>query len=205
MKSRLPLVLALVGVFGAGLTSIAIDARADPAGPPPPPPPEDQASPDSPDHFKFSDADRAAFLDARIAALHAGLSLTADQEKLWPPVESALRDFDKLLDSERVEKSADEHPDPIAWLKRLSDNEVARGGALKKVADAAAPLYATLSEDQKHRLPILVHTAHFRFGPLAFNGGWHPGFWRDHFDHLAPPPDGGPRGPDHGPDDEGPQ
>ncbi len=200
MKSRLPLVLALVGVFGAGLTSMAINASADPGGPPPP---EDQAPPD---HFKLSDADRAAFLDARIAALHAGLALTADQEKLWPPVESALRDFDKLLNSERVEKSADERPDPIAWLKRLSDNEVARGGALKKVADAAAPLYATLSNDQKHRLPILVHAAHFRFGPLAFNEGWHRGFWRDHFDHFGPPPpDGGPNGPDHGPDDEGPQ
>ena len=32
-------------------------------------------------------ADIAAFGDARIAALHAGLKLTADQEKLWPPVE----------------------------------------------------------------------------------------------------------------------
>ena len=35
--------------------------------------------------------DRAAFTDARIAALHAGLKLTPDQEKLWPPVEAAIR------------------------------------------------------------------------------------------------------------------
>ena len=40
-------------------------------------------------------ADIAAFGDARIAALHAGLKLTAEQEKLWPPVEAALRDLAK--------------------------------------------------------------------------------------------------------------
>ena len=40
--------------------------------------------------------DRAAFADARIAAVHAGLKLNADQEKLWPPVEAAVREFAKL-------------------------------------------------------------------------------------------------------------
>ena len=47
-------------------------------------------------HMRMSPEDRAAFADARIAAVHAGLKLTADQEKLWPPVESAVRDFVKL-------------------------------------------------------------------------------------------------------------
>src|SRR5271168_4975572 len=36
-------------------------------------------------HSRFSPEDRAAFLDARIAALKAGLELNADQEKNWPP------------------------------------------------------------------------------------------------------------------------
>src|SRR5580693_5880051 len=47
-------------------------------------------------HMRMSPEDRAAFADARIAAVHAGLKLSADQEKLWPPVESAVRDFAKL-------------------------------------------------------------------------------------------------------------
>ena len=47
-------------------------------------------------HMRMSPEDRAAFADARIAAVHAGLKLTADQEKLWPPVESAVRDLVKL-------------------------------------------------------------------------------------------------------------
>ena len=47
-------------------------------------------------HERLSSEDRAAFTDARIAAVKAGLKLTADQEKLWPPVEAAVRDFAKL-------------------------------------------------------------------------------------------------------------
>src|SRR5579872_5200250 len=47
-------------------------------------------------HMRLSPEDRAAMLDARIAAVHAGLKLTPDQDKLWPPVEAAVRDFAKL-------------------------------------------------------------------------------------------------------------
>jgi hypothetical protein len=47
-------------------------------------------------HMRMTPEDRAAFVDARIAAVHAGLKLTADQEKLWAPVEAAVRDFAKL-------------------------------------------------------------------------------------------------------------
>src|SRR5882757_1593452 len=48
------------------------------------------------DHVRMNPEDRAAFTDARIAAVKAGLKLTPDQEKLWPPVETAVRDFAKL-------------------------------------------------------------------------------------------------------------
>lgn len=166
MKSRLPLVLALVGVFGAGLTTMAIDACADPVAPPP----ADQAPPDLPDHFKLTDADRAAFLDARVAALHAGLELTPAQEKLWPAVESALRDTHKVVAAQCEARHSGPRPaDPVAWLQRVSANAVARGEALKKLADAAAPLYAALSDDQKHRLPFLIHAGYFHFGRFAEN------------------------------------
>ena len=37
-------------------------------------------------------ADRAAMLDAGLAGLRAGLKLTPDQDKLWPPFEAAIRD-----------------------------------------------------------------------------------------------------------------
>ena len=47
-------------------------------------------------HVHMSVEDRAAMADAKIAAVHAGLKLSADQEKLWPPVESAVRDLVKI-------------------------------------------------------------------------------------------------------------
>src|SRR3954469_21788952 len=47
-------------------------------------------------HARMNPEDRAAFADARIAAVKAGLKLTPDQDKMWPAVESAVRDFAKL-------------------------------------------------------------------------------------------------------------
>ncbi len=51
---------------------------------------------------KVNMEDMAAFADARIAALHAGLKLNADQEKIWPTFEQSLRDLIKM----RMERSA---------------------------------------------------------------------------------------------------
>jgi len=47
-----------------------------------------------------------AFTDARIAALRAGLQLTPDQEKNWPPFEQALRDLVKLHQQRKHEREA---------------------------------------------------------------------------------------------------
>ncbi len=120
---------------------------------------------------KYSEEDRAAFLNARIAAVHAGLGLNADQEKLWPPVESAVRDMVKSMSDAR-DKARDERPkDPIEGMKRRAEMQIARGEATKKVADAAAPLYAALTTEQKERLPRLM-----RPGMRGHVGRW----MRDH-------------------------
>src|SRR5688572_1886721 len=42
-----------------------------------------------------SPEDRAAFMEARIAALKAGLQLSPEQERTWPAFETALRDLVK--------------------------------------------------------------------------------------------------------------
>jgi len=126
-------------------------------------------------HHRFSAEDRAAFADARIAAVHAGLRLTPDQEKLWPPVEAAVREFAKLridrasarMQGRDMQDSAIPD-DPIARLRERADNMVASAAAMKKIADAADPLYKTLDDGQKRRLAIL--TRHGRFGG---EGGWH--------------------------------
>jgi zinc resistance-associated protein len=129
-----------------------------------------------PNHAGPSAEDRGAFLDARVAALKAGLKLTSDQEKNWSAFEQAYRDFAKLRgeqrrawfrergDGERAEKSnlADR-------LEHRADAVVARGAALKKLADATAPLYQSLDDGQKERFQLLVrmmrphHHEHFAF------------------------------------------
>src|ERR1700709_2735572 len=98
------------------------------------------------DHFRMSAEDRAAFADARIAALHAGLKLNADQEKLWPPVESAIRDLSRLRREQRRAmrgrgRMIDDAP---GALRAMADAATARGEALRKLADASQPLYSTL-------------------------------------------------------------
>lgn len=152
-------------------------------------------------HMRMSPEDRADLADARIAAIHAGLKLNADQEKLWPPVESAVRDFAKLrIDRaearmktrEEAEQGQDQQQmpsDPVARLRERADNMAASAAALKKIADAADPLYKTLDDGQKRRLAILTHAR--RFGHW---GGWrHHWMERDHdHDHDGDRDHGGP-------------
>lgn len=114
--------------------------------------------------MRLTPEDRAAFVDARIAAVHAGLKLTPDQEKLWPPVEAAVRDFAKLrLDRinarmKAMDEAGDQQKeeDPITQLRTRADNMAVSAAAMKKIADAADPLYKTLDDGQKRRLAILT-------------------------------------------------
>ncbi|WP_426408527.1 Spy/CpxP family protein refolding chaperone [Bradyrhizobium ganzhouense] len=121
-------------------------------------------------HMRMNPEDRAAFVDARIAAVHAGLKLNADQEKLWPPVEAAVRDLAKLRidranarmnagpgdDAKNGDKNADKPDDPVARLRQRADDMGATSAALKKIADAADPLYKSLDDGQKRRLAMLT-------------------------------------------------
>ncbi|MBV9462462.1 MAG: Spy/CpxP family protein refolding chaperone [Bradyrhizobium sp.] len=129
-------------------------------------------------HMRMTPEDRSAFADARIAAVHAGLKLTADQEKLWPPVESAVRDLVKLRidhanarmkaeDDVQAEGAQKPEDNPVTRLREHADNMAASAAAMKKIADAADPLYKTLDEGQKRRLAILTHR-----GRLGGDGGW---------------------------------
>jgi hypothetical protein len=123
-------------------------------------------------HERMSPEDRAAFADARIAAVKAGLKLTPDQEKLWPPVEAAVRDFAKLrIDRANARMTAEKDAaddaqkpdDPVARLRARADRMATTAAVLKRIADASDPLYKTLDDNQKRRLKVLTHFGH---------GGW---------------------------------
>ena len=125
------------------------------------------------------------FADARIARLKAGLMLTPEQEKNWPPVEAVMRDAAKRAADRLVAWRSDREKgeiDAITRLGRVSDALTERAANLKKFADAARPLYDSLDERQKSRFASLVH----RSGRQAYRayamgtrdqdgqgGGWH--------------------------------
>ena len=115
--------------------------------------------------------DAAAFTDARIAGLKAGLKLTPEQEKNWPAVETAIRDLAKdraermkartdRMASRREARGGDNAqpsgPDAIGRLRQGADAMTTRAAGLKKLADASEPLYKSLDEGQKHRFGMLL-------------------------------------------------
>jgi zinc resistance-associated protein len=124
-------------------------------------------------HWRPSAADTGALIDARVAAIKAGLKLTPDQEKTWPAFEQAYRDVAKLR-AERMRarwerrgeagRDRDQATDrsPIDRMSRRADAMIARGTALKHLAEAAAPLYLSLDESQKERLLFLSRPHHDR-------------------------------------------
>ncbi|MGH1571675.1 Spy/CpxP family protein refolding chaperone [Methylobacterium sp. P31] len=172
MSRRLRAAILLTGALGLGLAGAAAAGDHGPDG--------------YWEHGRWSalsPEDRAAFMDARIAALHAGLKLNPDQEKLWPPVEDAIRNMAKLRQQRREAmrdrpKFSDDAP---AALRAMADAATARGEALRKLADASQPLYASLDQDQKRRAMILARP----MGPMGGHGrmgGWH----HDHDDDHGP-------------------
>ena len=124
-------------------------------------------------------SDHEALLDARLAGIKAGLKLTPDQEKLWTPFETAVRDAAKMraermkVMMDRVQETRDmmeqmqdtndakemdlsgQAASPVDRLEALAKRMSERGAAIKKVADAATPLYASLDETQKRLFRLL--------------------------------------------------
>ncbi len=166
----------------AATTSVRVAQAAPPAPQPPAsqspasltvPVPQAQpgAGPDEARRRDDRQDERRAFVEAGIAALHAGLLLTPAQQGLWPPVETALRDLGATRGGMRAGTRdgmrRDRDGDPVARLKERATRLVARGQAMGRLADAAAPLYAALTPEQKERVPALLH----RIMPRRMIGG----------------------------------
>ncbi len=149
-------------------------------------------------HHRPSAEDMAAFTDARIAALKAGLELTPDQAKNWPPFEQALREAAQLrVKRMQARQAAEQQRDnaqpqqgeaapqqgqaptnPFDRLGRRADALGKASAALKKVADTGAPLYQSLSDAQKARFTRLAHMLRPHFRRFASNDrgdGFRPG------------------------------
>jgi zinc resistance-associated protein len=108
---------------------------------------------------RLSVADIQAITDARIAALKAGLKLTPDQAKNWPPLEQAVHDLVQLHIQNIQARQAGEQQNPSSPFDRLArraDNMSKASAALKKIADTGAPLYQSLDDAQKSRFVALT-------------------------------------------------
>jgi hypothetical protein len=107
--------------------------------------------------------------DMRVDLVKAALQLTPEQEKLWPPVESAIRANaeDRRARIAKVQETvgirgdqsrADvmRNRDPIAFLQRRSQALAQRAADLDRLAEAWQPLYNTLSQEQRQRMASLA-------------------------------------------------
>jgi zinc resistance-associated protein len=136
--------------------------------------------------------DVSALADARIAGLKAGLKLTAEQEKNWPALEAAIRDMSRQRAdrmSERAEarrerrearkeaREAGERPnrgDLIERMRRRAEVMDTRAASIKKLADAADPLYKSLDDGQKRRFAVLMRAGMRQgMGPGRHHGHGH--------------------------------
>jgi hypothetical protein len=128
-------------------------------------------------HYRPSAQDMAAFTDARVAALKAGLQLTPDQAKNWPPFEQALRDMAKLHMERMQAHQAGSQPDqtpatPFDRLARRADRMSKTGAALKQLAETGTPLYQSLDDAQKQRFHILARMLRPHHHMHASNEGY---------------------------------
>ncbi|MDB5416014.1 MAG: hypothetical protein JWR10_4349 [Rubritepida sp.] len=106
---------------------------------------------------EWTEADGRAVLNARLAALRTVIEMTPEQERLWAPVEAAIRDIGRGAIERRNRRQVAQPPAHfLDVLGAIADAEQARGEALRKFVDAARPFVASLSEAQRRRVPAFL-------------------------------------------------
>jgi hypothetical protein len=125
-------------------------------------------SADAPAQAQQSEADRLTLIEARIAAVKTGLQLTPAQQKDWDNLEKTVRE---VITARAARQIADvkeagafrDKDDVVSGMRLAAKDFSARGAELSRVADAAAPLFASMDAAQKHRFAVLLHS----FSPTA--------------------------------------
>jgi hypothetical protein len=88
-------------------------------------------------------ADREAVLEAKLTGMKAGLKLTPDQEKLWGPFESAVRDSAKMrMDAMQEMLAARDHGErmsPVDHLDAMADRLAKAAASLKTSPTPRSP------------------------------------------------------------------
>jgi hypothetical protein len=107
-----------------------------------------------PTHAELVQRWAEAATDAQLKEMKTSLRLNADQEKLWGPFESIVKEGAKA----RVIALQKEQSDSLSPMDRLNATaeRVAQSRAnLTNIVEAAKPLYASLNDAQKHKFITL--------------------------------------------------
>lgn len=140
MKKILLTVATAVMIAGSAFTGSAIAQNRD----------------ERPDRSALTANQIVAQVDARTARIKADLRLTPEQEKNWPGLASALHDIgknraDRVIAFHTERGQQKDTGDVIEYLNSHAKFLGDRSADVKKLADAAQPLYASLDEQQKKR------------------------------------------------------
>ena len=107
-----------------------------------------------------SEIDFKVVTDARLGIVKAALQLTPEQEKLWPPVEEAIRGRAEARYQRMVAMAGklgqQREVDPVELLRGRADALAQRSADLKNLASAWEPLYKTLTPEQRKRMAVLT-------------------------------------------------
>jgi LTXXQ motif family protein len=107
-----------------------------------------------PTHAELVQRWAEAAIEAQLKGMKTSLKLTPDQEKLWGPFESVVKEGDKARVL-ALQKEQSNDLSPMDRLKAKADRIAQSTANLQKMVDAAEPLYATLNDAQKHRFIAL--------------------------------------------------
>lgn len=102
--------------------------------------------------------DREALLDARVAALRAGLRLSGEQETLFEPVEQAMRDAHAARAEREAQAGVVETEPALDFMTRMERRSAlaaARTQEQVQLVEALRPLWDSLDEGQRATLPAL--------------------------------------------------
>ena len=107
-----------------------------------------------PTHAELVQRWAEAALDAQLKEMKTSLRLNADQEKLWGPFESAVKDGAKARVL-ALQKEQDSNLSPMDRLSAKAERLAQSTANLQKMVEAAKPLYATLDDAQKREFITL--------------------------------------------------
>ncbi len=107
-----------------------------------------------PTHAELVQRWAEAAIEAQLKGMKTSLRLNADQEKLWGPFESAVKDGQnaRLL---ALQKEQSDNLSPMDRLTAKADRLTRSRANLEKIVEAAKPLYASLGDEQKHKFITL--------------------------------------------------